>query len=182
MSDAETANLAGAGSFLGGTAGPSLFPFGRQHGAERANIGIGGLLAGCLLLGLELAGGDDALAQFDAGAVAVHLNQAAAHGLARFVIRNVVVDRGGFELLHTEPDAFAFPVDFEHYGFYVLAFGQFFFGMVEALLVGDIGDVDHALDAIRECDEGSELGEVGDRAFELGTHGELLSEGFPWIA
>ncbi len=89
---------------------------------------------------------------------------------------NVVVDRGGLKLLHTEPDAAAFLIDFKDECLHGLPFGDLVFRVIETLFVGDIRDVDHAFDAIAHIDKRTKLREVGDGAFESGANRDIFSE------
>ena len=41
--------------------------------------------------------------------------------------------------------------------------------MIQPFLAGDVGDVDHALDAVAQIDEAAELCQAGDRAFHHGS-------------
>ncbi len=131
---------------------------------------------------LQAATGDHAFAQFDLRSVATDFYQTSTDGLAGLVLRDVVIDRGRLELPHADADTALFPIDIEDNSAHGLPLRQFFLWMLEPLFIGDVGNVDHTLDPLSQLDEGAELGQVGDRAFDSRADGELFSDGIPGIA
>ncbi len=75
-----------------------------------------------------------------------------------------------------------FAVDVEDLGLDDLADAEDVGGVVEALFGGDLGDVDEAFDAFGDLDEGAELGDAGDGAFDDGAGVDGFDDLGPGVA
>jgi hypothetical protein len=102
--------------------------------------------------------------------------------VARFVLGDVLVDAGGDELLHAELDLALLGVDGEHLGLDDLAGAEDVGGVVDAAVGDDLADVDQAFDAVGELNEGAEVHDFGDRAFNLRADRELCARFGPGSA
>ena len=87
----------------------------------------------------------------------------------------------GIKLLHAELDLALFRVDGEDQRFDDLALAQHVAGMVDAAVGGDLADVDEAFDAFGDLDEGAEVHDFGDGAFDLGADGEFARDVEPGV-
>ena len=85
------------------------------------------------------------------------------------------------DLLQTERDAALVGIDFEHLHLDLLAGGDDLAGMDVLLGPAHLRDVDQALDAGLELDEGAIVGDVGDRALEARAHGIFGGDALPRI-
>src|SRR5262249_46558042 len=54
--------------------------------------------------------------------------------------------------------------------------------VVDALIGAHVADVNHALDALRDLNEGTELGQVRHGTFDYGAHGKFTQHISPGIA
>ena len=110
MAILETQNLTGFDALLGTFRGsPPCFHLAESIAlSEPTSDDLGASAAtGFSSFGFIWQMADHAFAQFNFGATALHVHQAAADFFAGFVFGNVMVDRGGLELLHAQPDAAA---------------------------------------------------------------------------
>ena len=87
----------------------------------------------------------------------------------------------GLQLLHAQREAAFVGLDRQHDGLHLVALLQDFRRMLDALGPAQVADVDQAVDAVFDLDEGAEVGEVADLAFDDGAHRELLVQGLPGI-
>ena len=71
------------------------------------------------------------------------------------------------KLLHAERDALVGLVHFEHDGFDFVALLEDFGRMIDLAGPGNVGDVDHAVDALFQFDERAVAGEIANLAFDL---------------
>ena len=78
------------------------------------------------------------------------------------------------QLFDAERDALVGLVHFEHDGFDFVALLEDFGRMIDLARPGNVGDVDHAVDAFFQFDERAVAGEVANLAFDLGAGGILL--------
>ena len=85
--------------------------------------------------------------------------------LARLLFRSLAALSGRHEGLDGERDALGFGVGAEDFDFDDLAGFDGFGGVLDEA-VGELADVDQAVLVDADVDEGSELGDVGDDAFE----------------
>jgi len=109
------------------------------------------------------------------------LDLALDHGADR-VLLGEFFPRVALGLLETERDAALVAVDLEHHHVDLLR-GRDDLARVHVLLgPAHLGDVDQALDARLELDEGAVLGDVGDGAADLGADRILGGHAFPRIA
>ena len=83
------------------------------------------------------------------------------------MLRDVLVNAGGDELLHAQLDLALFRIDGQHLGLYHLARAQHVLRMVDALFGADLADVNQAFDAFGQLDEGAEVHQLGHRPFNL---------------
>ena len=107
--------------------------------------------------------------KLDERAEAGELGDLAGDEVADLVELVDVLPRIGRELLHADGDALVGLVDFEHDGLDFVALLEHFGGVVDLAGPGHVGDVDHAVDAFFEFDEGAVAGEVADLALDVGA-------------
>ena len=119
-----------------------------------------------LLLRGQSAVALDAFAEFHGGAVAIHVRHAAGYFVALLMLGDVFVERSGHQLLQAQPEAAFLAIVFEHDGAHHLADFQLVLRMIDALLVDDIADMDHAFDIFGHLHERAELLELRDRPFD----------------
>ena len=72
----------------------------------------------------------------------------------------------GLKLLDAERQAALLRLNAEHDGLHLLALLQHFGGMLDALGPAQVADVDQAVDAVFDLDEGAEVGQVAHAAFD----------------
>ena len=84
-------------------------------------------------------------------------------------------------LLEAQADAALVGIDVEHHDLDLLAGGDNLAGVHVLLGPAHLGDVDQALDAGLELDEGAVIGDVGDAAAELGVDRVLDLDALPGI-
>src|SRR5262249_21105438 len=89
---------------------------------------------------------------------------------------------GRDQLLHAEPQAALFGVDFEHLRLHHLVHLEDVLRMVDALLGADVADVDHALHAFGHLHEGAELLQTDHRAVHHRACRKALQHVGPRIA
>jgi hypothetical protein len=85
------------------------------------------------------------------------------------------------QLLDAEREAAVFGLDAEDDGANLLTLFENFGGVLDALGPAQVGDVDEAVDAVFDLDEGSEVGEVADATLDDGAGGVLVLELLPGI-
>ena len=90
----------------------------------------------------------------------------ASDGVSSFVFGEEFVQAGGNELFHAQLELAFFLVQLEDKSFDDLADTQHIGGMIEAAVGNDLADVDQALNAFRNLDEGAEFSDASDRAFD----------------
>jgi len=73
------------------------------------------------------------------------------------------------ELFQTQGDALVGFVDFQHHRFDVLALLEHFGRVIDLAGPGDVGHMNHAIQAIFQFDEGAVAGEVADLALNPGV-------------
>ena len=71
------------------------------------------------------------------------------------------------ELFDAEADALVGLVDLEDHGLDFVALLEHFGRVIDLARPGDVGDVDHAVDAFLQFDEGAVAGEVANLALDL---------------
>ncbi len=84
-------------------------------------------------------------------------------------------------MFQAERNALVGLVDLEHLGLDLVALLQHFGRMIDLAGPGEVGDVDHAVDAFFELDEGAVGGEVADLALDAGAGRVLARHDFPRI-
>ena len=87
----------------------------------------------------------------------------------------------GLKLLDAEREAAVLRLDAENNCLHLFALLHDFRGMLDALGPAQVGDVDEAVNAILDFDEGAEVGEVANAAFDHGAGGITLGEVLPRI-
>ena len=181
LAGAENAGLDGGG-FRSGIATLAFLPTTLQHGGQRTQIGRAGA-GGFRRLGLFLlrlfqtALGEHAFGDFQLQDVAADVGHETADRFTHLVFGDEVVDSRGLQLLQAQADAAAILVDVEHDGADDFAFLDDVARMVDALVVGHVADVDHAVDAVAEIDERTEGLDGRDRGFH-DRPGLVLLHGF----
>ena len=162
----------------------ALLPPGGEHRRESRDVRLAGcrrrLLGSFLGLG-KRAHRDQALAEFYLGAAPGDIHNPAADHIASLMLGDVLVHAGRLQLLDAETDAALPAVHLDHQRPHHFAHLQHILGMIDALFVGNVADVDHALDALSQLDEGSKLGQAGDAPFGHTAGRELLRRLFPRI-
>src|SRR6185312_8771125 len=122
-------------------------------------------LNGWLLFWLHAALSHDALVQLYFGPRSLHVDNATTHGIAHFVPGNVEIGFCRLKLLHAKPDSTPFRIQLQHHRARDLPFFQNLTWVFESLLVGDVGDVNHTLDAVAEIEKRAKGSDVSDRPF-----------------
>src|ERR1700739_2698299 len=87
----------------------------------------------------------------------------------------------GLELLDTQAEAAVLRLDAENDCLDLFALLDDFRRMLDALGPAQVGDVNQAVDAILDFDEGAEVGEVANATFDNGSGRITLREGLPGI-
>ena len=87
----------------------------------------------------------------------------------------------GLKLLYSERQAPLIRFDGENDCFHAVALFQYFRRMLHALGPAQVADVDQAVDAVFDFDEGAEVGEVAHASFDRHADGEFLVERIPRI-
>ena len=87
----------------------------------------------------------------------------------------------GLQLLDAQGEAAVLRLDAENDGLYLFAFLDDFRGVLDALGPAQVGDVDEAVDAVFDLDEGAEVGEVADAALDNGAGGVFVAEALPGV-
>src|SRR5262249_45355745 len=106
----------------------------------------------------------DALLDLDEGAVVGQVADHARDDRARRVALGHLVPRAGLHLLHAQGDFLLLLVDVQDLHLDLVADGHQLAGVVDALGPAHLGDVDEALDARLELDEGAVAHDVDDLA------------------
>ncbi len=97
------------------------------------------------------------------------------------MLGDVLVDRGRDQLLHAEADLALAGIDGKNLRLDRLAFAEYFGWMVKSAVGDDLADVDHALNALGDLDEGAEGHELRHRALHLRADGKLAGHFGPWV-
>ena len=109
------------------------------------------------------------------------LRDLAADEIADFVILVDVRPRIFGELFDAERNALVVLVDFQHHGFDFLALLEHLGRMIDLARPGNIRDVDHAIEALFQFDEGAIAGKIANLAFDLCARRIILKSFVPWI-
>ena len=123
----------------------------------------------------------DALFDFDEGAEVRQLAHPPLHHRADAI---AVLDGGpriGLELLDAERNPPVLRFHFQHHGLDVVANFHYFRGMLHAARPRHLGDVDEALDAGLELDEGAIIGDADHSPDHPALHGVFLFDVLPGI-
>ena len=110
------------------------------------------------------------------------LDDAARNCVADIVLFEELIKAGGDELFHAELDLSLLGVEGEHLRFDDFADAHDILRMVHVLVGNHLADVDEAFDAFGQFNEGAELHQACDLAFNGGTDGETLRDVLPGIA
>ena len=137
----------------------------RALGHDEVAACVNGCL--CLIFGPDLPGGqrwpgvDDA-DERRVGVAVEELNHprpvrgnihySSGHVFADLMFGNIRIRRRRLQLLHSQPDAAALALDFKNYRIHRLSLRQLLTWMIDALFIGDIGNVYHPLDAIAQIE------------------------------
>ncbi len=127
------------------------------------------LLAGIVDCFGDVAEAFDTFSDFNEGAELRGAQDLALDDVANAVLREERLPDIGLKLLDAEREAAVFRLDAENDGLDLLALLQDFGRMLDALGPAQVGDVDEAVDAVFDLDEGAEVGEVADAAFDDGA-------------
>jgi hypothetical protein len=98
------------------------------------------------------------------------------------VLGNVLVRRGRLELFHAQLEPPSLAVYGQHLRAHEIALFQNLPRMFQTFFRADVGNVDHALDALGDLHESAEFGEAADAAFHHAAHRAVLLDPFPGIA
>ena len=119
---------------------------------------------------------------FDEHAEVGHLGDLAIKdGALLQLVRDLVGPWISGELLHAQADALAFAIDLEDQALNDLIFVDLRRWVRELLGPADVVDMQQAFDAWLDLDERTVVGEVLDRAGDLGADWEAILDGFPRI-
>jgi len=108
---------------------------------------------------------ENAFTQLHFGLAMAGVHDPSGDCFAGLVFTDVLIYRGRLQLLHPKLDSPAFAVEFEHHRAHGLSGRDRFSRMIQALLIGDVRNVDHALDAVAEVHETPEVSEAGNGPF-----------------
>ena len=184
--DAEVADLPRAGRLADDARilGPALLPACGEHGRKRRDVRLarGGRQFGRLLLLGKRTTGHQSFAEFHPRGALRNVHDAPGDDVAGFVLGDVLVGAGGLKLLDAEAYAAPGLVHFDHQRLDHLTQLERVLRMIDALLGGDVADVDHPLDAFGQLDKRSELGQAGDASLGDGADWEFLHRLFPRVA
>src|SRR5437667_11617167 len=104
--------------------------------------------------------------QTDEGAEAGQLGDIASNEITDFIVLIDVCPWILPELLDADGDALVGFIDFEHDGFYFVPFLEDLRGVIDFAGPGDVGNVDHAVEAFFELDEGAVTGKIANLALD----------------
>ena len=139
------------------------------------------LLAGVVDRFGDVAEAFDAFGDLDEGAELRGAQDLALDDVADAVLGEERIPDIGLELLDAEREAAVLRLDAEDDCLDLLTLLENFRGVLDALGPAEVGDVDQTVDAVFDLDEGAEVGEVADAAFDDGTDGVLVLELLPGI-
>ena len=121
----------------------------------------------------------DALLDLDEGPVVGEVADRALDHRARRVLAGDLVPRVGLGLLHAQGDFLLLLVDAQDDDLDLVADLHQLAGVVDALGPAHLGDVDQALDALLELDEGAVAHDVDDLAHDAGADRVLVGDVLP---
>src|SRR5579863_5732542 len=87
----------------------------------------------------------------------------------------------GLQLLDAQREAAILRLNAENHGLDLFSLLHDFRGMLDALGPAQVRDMDEAVDAIFDFDEGAEVGEIAHAAFDDCAHGIFFDQAFPGI-
>src|SRR5271157_559881 len=122
-----------------------------------------------------------ALGNFDERAERGHAQNLAADHVPDVMSCEERLPNIGLQLLHAQRQAALVRLDGENDGFDAVAFLQNFGWMLHALGPAQIADVDQAVDAVFDFNEGAEVGQVANAAFDRHADGEFLMQRIPRV-
>ena len=123
----------------------------------------------------------DALSDFDECAEVGHAQNLAVDDVADAMLREERIPNIGLHLLDAEREAALVGLNGEDDGFDLVALLQDFGRMLDARGPAQVADVDEAVDSVFDFDEGAELGEIADAAFDGRAHGILVVQRIPRV-
>ena len=131
-------------------------------------------LAGLIDRFRDVAQALDTVGDFYEGAELRRAQNLALDDVADAVLREEGIPDIRLKLLDAERETAVFGLDAEHDRANLLALLQDFGRVLDALGPAEVRDVDEAVDAVFNLDEGSEVGEVADAALDDGAGGVLV--------
>jgi len=96
-------------------------------------------------------------------------------------LRNVGFPWVGSQLLQAQSNTLAFFVNRNHQALDFVAFLHDFTGVRNLTCPGHIADVQQAIDAFFQFDEGTVIGQIANSSFDLGSFRVFLGDFVPWI-
>src|SRR6185437_15215524 len=123
----------------------------------------------------------DALGDLDEGAELRGAQNLAVNDVADAVLLEERVPHVRLKLLDAQGEAAVLGLDAKHDSLDLLTLLEHFGGMLDALGPGEVADVDEAVDAVLDFDEGAEVGKVADAALDDSTGGVLVLEVLPGV-
>src|SRR5581483_967094 len=129
----------------------------------------------------DVAEAFDALGDLDEGTELRGAQNLAVDDVADAVLLEEGVPHVRLKLLDAEREAAILGFDAEHDCLNFFALLQYFAGVLDALGPGEIANVDEAVDAVLDLDEGAEVGKVTDAALDDCTGGVLVFEMLPGV-
>src|ERR1700755_245792 len=119
--------------------------------------------------------------QLDERAEVREASHLAAHDVARLVLVDELLPRARLGVLDGEREASVVDVDVRDDGLYLLPLLQGLARMLDALVPGDVGDVNEPVHPVLDLDEGAEVRQVADAPADAVADVEALGQRLPGV-
>ena len=123
----------------------------------------------------------DAFGDFDESAEAGHPQNFALNHVANAMLLEEGLPDIGLKLLHAQRQTTLVRLDRQNDGLHAIALLQNFRGMLHALGPAQIADVNQAINAVFDFDEGAEVGQIANPAFDDHADWEFSCKRVPGI-